>query len=110
MLLPQMIGILNRNHAASITHLEGLARDIHALQQLADTLAGSVTHINAIGGGFTVFLTIDIYWSTHPAELAALLHDYHYSAPVEYRRALMCLNERVGLALSLSYPATQAAA
>ena len=110
MLLPQMIDVLNRNHAASITHLEGLARDIHALQQLADTLAGSVTHINAIGGGFTVFITIDIYWSTHPAELTALLRDYHYSAPVEHHGGLICLNNLVGLALSLSYPATQAAA
>lgn len=27
MLIPQMIDTLNRNHAASITHLEGLARD-----------------------------------------------------------------------------------
>ena len=110
MLLPQMIDILNRNHAASITHLEGLARDIHALQQLADTLAGSVTHISAIGGGFTVCLAIDIYWATHRAELAALLHDYHYSAPVEHHGGLLCLNKHAGLALSLSYPATQAAA
>jgi len=110
MLMPQMIDILNRNHAASITHLEGLARDIDALRQLADTLAGSITHISAIGGGFTVFLTIDIYWSTHPAELAARLHDYHYSAPVKHPRGLICLNKHVELALSLSYPATQAAA
>lgn len=104
MLMPQMIDTLNRNHAASITHLEGLARDIHALQQLADTLAGSVTDISAFGGGFTVCLAIDIYWATHRAELAALLHDYQYTTPLDRNhQRVISMHREMPLALLIVF-------
>lgn len=111
LLLPQLIDTLNRSHAEAIAKLENMSRHLQQLQQLGSTLDGVVMHISTMGRGFCIELTVNSYWMLHRTELAALLHDYQYMAPVDRNhQSVISMHREMPLALLMVFRAERAAA
>lgn len=83
MLQPQLIDRLNQRNMDAIRRLEAMHQPIQQLERMIDTLIGVVVDIIPMGTGFAIAADLPAHWHTHHNELALLLHDYSYFAPMQ---------------------------
>lgn len=107
MLLPQMIDSINRHNVAAIQQLERHAAQLNRLQDLLTTMSAAVKNFEPMtGGGFLMHVATPVYWLNPPTELAALLHDYDITWPLQGTNALLRTRRSLNLNRAATKPAT----